>query len=97
LPTFYHFQKTAQLSLIAIAAIFATPAIAGEYHPAPRKPGTINVSATGTAKLAPDMAIINMSVIREGKTARDAVQGGFHIGHDLATAAVVMRLRIISF
>lgn len=73
MPTFFHFQKTTQLSLIAIAAIFATPAIAGEYHPAPRKPGTINISATGTAKIAPDMAILNLSVIRHGKTARDAL------------------------
>ena len=37
------------------------------------KPGTISVSAAGTANIAPDMAVINLSVVREGKTAREAL------------------------
>ena len=34
---------------------------------------TIKVSATGTTKIAPDMAVLNASVVREAKTAREAL------------------------
>jgi uncharacterized protein YggE len=34
---------------------------------------TINVMGSGTISLAPDMAIVNLGVLREGKTAREAL------------------------
>lgn len=37
------------------------------------KPGVIAVSATGSAMVAPDMAILDLSVQKEGKTAREAL------------------------
>ena len=37
------------------------------------KPATISVSATGSATVAPDMAVLQLSVQREGKTAREAL------------------------
>lgn len=63
------FSPTLVVAIAAIGfSVFSSPALADEF-----KSGTINVSATGTAKLTPDMAILNLSVIREGKTARDAL------------------------
>jgi len=38
-----------------------------------QKPGTINVSGTGTANVAPDLAITSFGVVREAKTAREAL------------------------
>ena len=37
------------------------------------KPGVIAVSATGTANIEPDMAVLSLAVSREGKTAREAL------------------------
>ena len=37
------------------------------------KSGTISVSATGRSAVPPDMAVINLSVVREGKSAREAL------------------------
>ena len=37
------------------------------------QPATISVSGTGKASIAPDLALISFGVIREGKTARDAL------------------------
>lgn len=36
-------------------------------------PGQISVSATGTVSAAPDMALMNLTVLREGETAREAL------------------------
>ena len=54
-------------SLLAFAA--SGPALAAEGAATPR----ISVSATGTADLAPDMAVIRLTVLREADTARAAL------------------------
>ncbi|MFD0916329.1 SIMPL domain-containing protein [Pseudahrensia aquimaris] len=54
---------------LASTAIFLSPAIADEKP----RPGVISVSATGQAFGAPDMAILNLSVVREADTAREAL------------------------
>ena len=56
-------------SIAIFALIFTTPIMAGDLSPIP----TIKVSATGSAQLAPDMAILNLIVMREDKTARMAL------------------------
>jgi uncharacterized protein YggE len=66
--------STRILSRISAAVIFTifvctSIAIASEHPPVP----TIKVSATGTAETAPDMAILNLSVMREARTAREAL------------------------
>lgn len=56
--------------ICAVAAALATmPASAQEQEPTPR----IMVSGEGTAALAPDMAILNLTVTREADTAREAL------------------------
>ena len=58
------------LLTLALLAAASTPSLAAEQH---RQPATIQVSATGEASIIPDMAIIQLSVLREGETARDAL------------------------
>ena len=53
-----------------LATAAAMPAFAQDQAP---KPGVISVSATGKADVAPDMAILNLSVMREAETARAAL------------------------
>ena len=60
-------RRLTRIGLMATSLI-ALPAYAEEP-----KPGVISVSATGTASVAPDMAIINLAVVREAKTAREAL------------------------
>ena len=50
-------------------ALATSPALAEDRE----KPGTIFVTATGTATVVPDMAMINLTVLRQGKTAREAL------------------------
>jgi len=60
------------LPAIAIGALIMTgvgPAIAAENDLTPQ----ITVSATGSAEVAPDMAVINLTVVREAETAREAL------------------------
>lgn len=69
-------NPTRQISLFAAitfmsAALIAAPGFADEKK-AP-EPGVISVSAEGTADIAPDMAIITLSVVSEAKTAREAL------------------------
>ena len=48
--------------------------LAGPNHvTAAENPATISVSGTGTTSVAPDMAIVSFGVLREGKTAREAL------------------------
>lgn len=54
--------------LAGVIVATAAPAIAEELPPA-----SLSVSATGTANVAPDMAVLNLAVQREGKTARLAL------------------------
>lgn len=53
-----------------LATAATIPAFAQDQAP---KPGVISVSATGKADVAPDMAILNLSVMREAETARAAL------------------------
>ncbi len=77
---------------------FAAPAIAGAmalavlgtsiaqaHEPAPPTP-TISVSATGTAEIAPDMAVITLTVLREGETARAALDANTEAMTDVLAA-----------
>lgn len=57
----------------ALALVMLTSA-AMAHDTGPAKPTpTISVSATGTAEIAPDMAVIDLSVLREAETAREAL------------------------
>lgn len=55
---------------------------------AEQKPGTINLSGTGTANVAPDLAIISFGVVREAKTAREALNA-----NNNAMAAVLAAMK----
>lgn len=60
------------LPAIAVGALIMTgvgPATADENDVTPQ----ISVSATGSAEVAPDMAVINLTVVREAETAREAL------------------------
>ena len=58
----------AALAIIALP-LAAAPAIADDDDITPQ----ISVSATGNAEIAPDMAVINLTVLREAETARAAL------------------------
>ena len=47
---------------------------------------TIKVSATGQAQLTPDMAILNLSVVREAKSAREALNANNRAMKDVIAA-----------
>lgn len=84
-----HFQnlfltnsKTAAILLAGIITVMPLQqSIAGE-----RKEATISVSGTGTAAVAPDMAIVSFGVLREGKTAREALSANNKAMNDVLTA-----------
>ncbi|EFL91059.1 SIMPL domain-containing protein [Ahrensia sp. R2A130] len=63
-------MRTLSIAAIILAATASIPAIAEDTTP---KPGVISVSATGNADVAPDMAILNLMVMREAETARAAL------------------------
>jgi len=56
----------ASASILALTANFAS----AQQQLAPPR---ISVSATGTSSIAPDMAILNLAVLRQAKTAREAL------------------------
>ncbi|MEN0041487.1 MAG: SIMPL domain-containing protein [Pseudomonadota bacterium] len=60
----------ALLTGLLLAATTTLPAFAADKTP---KPGVISVSATGNADIAPDMAVLNLMVMREADTARAAL------------------------
>lgn len=64
-------SSAAAFALILLAASLAVRPAAAEA--AQNKPGTISVTGEGVAKKAPDMAIITLTVLREGDTARAAL------------------------
>lgn len=55
--------------LAALSLAMAGPALAENHEPIPQ----ISVSAIGEADIAPDMAVIHLSVLREADTARQAL------------------------
>jgi len=56
----------------ALVATFLLYPALGHADTAP-KPGTIEINANGNAKVAPDTAIISLSVVQQGDTARQAL------------------------
>ncbi len=70
-PVFPSLLAATMLAPLALAAsLAATPAMAAEAEsPWPR----ITVTGEGRAALAPDMAILSLSVLREAETAREAL------------------------
>ena len=69
------FSKSARL-LGAFSVMFlwvAAPALAEKHDRPSERPGQISVSAQGRISAAPDMAVMQLSVVREGKTAREAL------------------------
>jgi uncharacterized protein YggE len=54
---------------VSVVSVSAVDVRAQQVQPSPR----ISVSATGTSSIAPDMAILNLSVLRRAETAREAL------------------------
>ncbi len=69
--------------LLTLLTAASVPALAEEAA----QP-TISVSATGTAHVAPDMAVLNLAVQREAKTARKALDA-----NNMAMAEVLAAMR----
>ena len=62
------------LALAVLAVPDRMPAMAQTAsHHSPSQPGLITVTGEGVAKKAPDMAVITLTVLREGETARAAL------------------------
>lgn len=62
----------------SISFALATLAAASTFYPVSAhadepKPGVINVNASGRATVTPDMAVLNLAVMREAATAREAL------------------------
>lgn len=64
--------KLASISLLTASSVIA-PANSLYAHEAHKQPARINVTGTANADVAPDMAIMNMGVLRQAKTAREAL------------------------
>ena len=63
-------QRFAFQMLVFLSALLI---LASSAEAAPKEVPTVSVSGTGIVKVAPDMAVLTLGVIREAKTARDAV------------------------
>lgn len=61
------------LAAAGVAALAAVPASAESTSQPAAKPGIITVTGEGTASKAPDMAVLTLTVLREGETARAAL------------------------
>ncbi|MGI9364177.1 MAG: SIMPL domain-containing protein [Rhizobiaceae bacterium] len=61
------------LANFALCAAVAASSVPGSAQAESPKPGTISISATGTATAVPDMAMLNLSIVREAETARQAL------------------------
>ncbi|MDP9813471.1 uncharacterized protein YggE [Rhizobium tibeticum] len=55
---------------LPIAAVTALPALGADSQP---REAVISVSGEGQASVAPDMAVLNLSVVKQAKTARSAL------------------------
>lgn len=62
----------ASFSAIMLAGAMTLPATAQENHMT-KQPARISVTGEGKMTASPDMAILNLSVLREAKTAREAM------------------------
>ncbi|WP_419906148.1 SIMPL domain-containing protein [Hoeflea sp.] len=73
-------------ALILALSVLPLPAIAADSD-AP-KPGIVAVTGEGTARLVPDMAVMTLTVMRQEKTAREALDA-----NNSAMAAVLAAMR----
>ena len=82
-------SATAAVAALAVAAVAAAaaPSIAAAQE-AVEKPAVISVSATGSATVVPDMARLDLSVQRQAKTARAALDA-----NNEAMAAVLAEMK----
>ncbi len=60
------------ISAIMLAGILALPAKAQENQMT-KQPGRISVTGEGKTTSTPDMAILNLTVLRDAETAREAM------------------------
>lgn len=74
----------ALLGLVAALAAVVSPVMADEREPVPR----ILVSGEGSAEIAPDMAVLVLTVTREAETAREALDA-----NSAAMAEVLQAMR----
>jgi uncharacterized protein len=63
----------ASFSAIMLAGAMTLPATAQESEMSKQQPPRITVTGEGTMTAAPDMAILNLSVLRQAETAREAM------------------------
>ncbi len=76
--------RAALLAFVATLTAVAIPAMAEERGPVPR----ILVNGEGSAEIAPDMAVLVLTVSREGETAREALDA-----NSAAMAEVLQAMR----
>lgn len=69
-PTYTRTALLTALLALPLAASAALPALAQEARP---REAVISVSAKGESSTAPDMAIVNLAVVKQAKTAREAL------------------------
>ncbi|MBY5319612.1 SIMPL domain-containing protein [Rhizobium johnstonii] len=78
------YTKTVLMTaLLALPLAAAAPAFAQEAKP--REP-VISVTGDGESSVAPDMAIVNLAVVKQAKTAREALDENNKAMNDVLTA-----------
>lgn len=78
------YTKTVLMTaLLALSLAAAAPAFAQEAKP--REP-VISVTGDGESSVAPDMAIVNLAVVKQAKTAREALDENNKAMNDVLTA-----------
>jgi len=78
----FKFTPASLLALVFIGLVTTIAVQAAEEMPFPR----ILVNGQGTASVAPDMAILSLTVTREGKTAKEALKAGSSAMADVLSA-----------
>lgn len=67
-------MKTTRFTVLAVAAAaFAAPLVPAVAQETKPREATVIVSGEGEASVAPDMAVLTMAVVREAKTAAEAL------------------------
>lgn len=77
---------TMKYPALALAAALALPTVAGAAEPS--QPPRVSVIGEGQASVAPDMALLSLSVMREAATAREALNA-----NNDAMAAVISAMK----
>lgn len=77
-----HFKRLVTIAAITFTMMFATFALAGENTPFPK----ILVSGQGSVDIAPDIAILSLTVTREADTARGALDANSAAMSEVLTA-----------